>query len=564
MYIKRLLMHLLLIALVVLLVSCSVLSLAYAGQPDDRRIMELNDSSINSTLAGNSFFVLDAYKPGCEPCQRMNASLSELSVELGGQIAFGRINALENRKTAERCNITSYPTLIIFKNETVIDKKKGFGSKSRIVSHLLELKPDLNTSLVILEKTSAASKPSTKVQKNCSDIKKTEQPMLEAFIVSYCPFGLQMQRVLLGIVSQIPDLSQNIIVRYIIEMEDGNVTSMHGQEESDENLRQICIREEQPDKYWKYISCFLKSGNSSQCLRTAAVSEASLSGCLGQESRGLKYAMDDLNKTQQFDITGSPTLLLNGEIVKESDFGGRTEQALKNLLCCGFAARPDFCSTNLSTEKAKTGFTSKAKKGDIGGPVKAPKSLETMPLAEVGEKNPAKPVLVTDRTMNKALQEYPIFVLMGFADWCGYCQMMNATVQELSRELQGQVVFGLMDAEKNNQTAEIYNLFSYPRLLIFLNGSLISTQSEYKSSSELMRVLKENIPNLDKSRSGLVLPSPSLSIRRQDVTMDMVGNISDIDGNDTTLKYLEMILDVAAVNRTTGNTINIFILNIDD
>ncbi len=44
----------------------------------------------------------------------------------------------------------------------------------------------------------------------------------------------------------------------------------------------------------------------------------------------------------------------------------------------------------------------------------------------------------------------------------------------------------------------------------------------------------------------------------------MVGNISDIDGNDTTLKYLEMILDVAAVNRTTGNTINIFILNIDD
>jgi thioredoxin 1 len=187
-----------------------------------------------------------------------------------------------------------------------------------------------------------------------------------------------------------------------------------------------------------------------------------------------------------------------------------------------------------------------------------------MPLAEVGEKNPARPVLVTDRTMNKALQEYPIFVLMGFADWCGYCQMMNATVPELSRELQGQVVFGLMDAEKNNQTAEIYNLFSYPRLLIFLNGSLISTQSEYKSSSELMRVLKENIPNLDKSRSGLALPLPSLSIRRQDVTMDMVGNISDIDGNDTTLKYLEMILDVAAVNRTTGNTINIFILNIDD
>lgn len=564
MYIKRLLMHLLLTALIALLVPCSAISSADAEQSDAGTIMELNDSSINITLARYPFFVLEGYKPGCEPCQRMNASLSELSIELGGQIAFGRINAPLNRKTAERYDITSYPTLLVFENETVIDKKKGFGSKSRIVFNLHKLKPDLNISLVALEEASAASKPTARVHMNCADIEKMEQPMLEAFIVSYCPFGLQMQRALLGIISQIPDLSQNIIIRYIIEMEDGDMTSMHGQEESDENLRQICIREEQPDKYWKYISCFLESGNSSQCLRTAAVSEARLSSCLEEESRGFKYAMDDLNKTQQFDITGSPTLLLNGEKVKESDFGGRTEQALKNLLCCGFAARPDFCSPNLSTEKAKTGFISKAKKGQIGEPVKPPKSLKTIPLAKVGEKNPAKPVLVTDRTMTRALQEYPVFVLMGFADWCGYCQMMNTTVLDLSRELQGQVVFGLMDAEKNNQTAEIYNLFSYPRLLIFLNGSLISTHSGYESSSEFRRVLKENIPNLDKSGGGLAFVSPSLSIRRQDVTMDMVGNISDIDGNDTTLKYLEMILDAAAVNRTTGNTINIFIVNIEE
>jgi len=563
-YIKRLLMHLLLVALIAVLVSCSALSLADAGQPDAGTIMELNDSSINSTLARYSFFVLDGYKPGCEPCQRMNASLSELSIELGGQIAFGRINALVNRKTAERYNITSYPTLIIFMNETAIDKKKGFGSKSRIVSHLLELKPDLNISLVILEKTSAASKPSIKVKMNCADIEKMEQPMLEAFIVSYCPFGLQMQRALMGIVSQIPDLSQNIIVRYIIEMEDGDMTSMHGQEESDENLRQICIREEQPDKYWKYVSCFLKSGNSSQCLRTAAVSEARLGGCLGEESRGFKYAMDDQNKTDQLDITGSPTLLLNGEMAKESDFGGRTEQALKNMLCCGFASRPDFCSMNLSAEKVKTGFTSKEKKGQIGEPAKASKSLETMPLAKVGEKNPAMPVLVTDRAMTRALQEYPIFVLMGFADWCGYCQMMNTTLLELSRELQGQVVFGLIDAERNNQTAEKYNLFSYPRVLIFINGSLIRSQSGYKSSSELLRVLKENIPNLDKSRDILSFPSPSPSARSQYGMTEAFGNISVIDGNDSTLRYLEMILDAAEVNRATGNTINIFIVSIND
>jgi thioredoxin 1 len=551
-------MQLILIALMALFVSCPVISGADNEQLNASTILELNDSNINSTLDRYPFFILDCYEPGCNPCQRMNATLSELSLELGVQAAFGRINARENSRTAEIYNITSYPTLLIFENGTMVQKSAGFGSKSGIVSKLRKIKPDLNTSLVTPGKPSSSKAP-PRVQKNCTDIKKLEMPMLEAFVVSNCPFGLQIQRALLGIVKEIPDLSQNINVRYIIKMDDGNVTSMHGQEESDENLRQICIRAEQPDKYWDYISCFLGSGNASQCTRNASVSEAKLKGCMADENRSLKYALADFNRTQQYDITGSPTLLMNGEIVTESDFGGRTEQSLKSLICCGFSSKPDFCSMNLSTEKAKVGFTSKERK-QTASKAKVAASLKTIPLANVGENNPALPMLVTDQTMAKAIKKYPVFVLMGFADWCGYCQTMNATILESSKQLQGQVAFGVMNAEKNNETAETYNLVSYPRLLIFRNGTLVSTQTGYKSTSQFASVLKGLVPGLDTSRGNLTRSLPSVAPQGPGVIMEITSSAAV--GNETTIRYLDKILEAAEINRTTGNTINIFIVSI--
>ena len=136
------------ITLSALLVSCSAMAVANL-QSNVNKISELNDRSLNNTLAIYPFFILDCYEPGCDPCQRMNATLVELSLGLGGQAGFGKINAKENNRTAETYNITSYPTLLIFQNKTLVEKAVGFGSKSMIVGKLRRLKPDLNTSLVM-------------------------------------------------------------------------------------------------------------------------------------------------------------------------------------------------------------------------------------------------------------------------------------------------------------------------------------------------------------------------------------------------------------------------------
>ena len=197
----------------------------------------------------------------------------------------------------------------------------------------------------------------TEPKKTCADMTKAAASQLQAFVVSSCPYGLQMQRVLAEIVKNIPSLASSIKVRYIGAVTNGQITSMHGDAEAQENLRQICIREEQPDKYWPYVSCYIQAGSSASCLTSAGVDQTKLSACTSDSSKGLAYAQADFALTDKYGVSGSPTLIMNGETVSEFDFGGRSADAVKTLLCCGFTTQPSACSTTVTTDQAATSFS---------------------------------------------------------------------------------------------------------------------------------------------------------------------------------------------------------------
>jgi len=210
----------------------------------------------------------------------------------------------------------------------------------------------------------------TRPTKTCEDITKADEAEFNAFVVSYCPFGLQMQRIMAEIVENIPSLADNIKIRYMGDVVDGKVTAMHGEQEATENLRQICIREEQADKYWDYVSCFMKERDAvDSCLTEAGVDESMLDACMEDGGKGVEYAQEDFDLQDQYGVTGSPTLILNGERVSEFDFGGRTAEAVKTLLCCGFNVQPGDCSTALGTSQAATSFSESysSSSGSSGG-----------------------------------------------------------------------------------------------------------------------------------------------------------------------------------------------------
>ncbi len=220
------------------------------------------------------------------------------------------------------------------------------------------------------KKTTAANQ--TQNQTASATVTKSAKANLEAFVVSSCPFGLQMQRAIAQAVKAVPSLAQSVTVRYIGSISGGKITSMHdsapGGGEAQENLRQICIREEQPAKYWPYVSCYMQKatgtlpngmplGDSTSCQASTGVDTAKLNACVSDPKRGLADAQKDFDLNTKYGVQGSPTLVLNGTTINESNYGGRSADGVKSMVCAGLTSQSSFCSQKLDTGEASTSFS---------------------------------------------------------------------------------------------------------------------------------------------------------------------------------------------------------------
>lgn len=189
------------------------------------------------------------------------------------------------------------------------------------------------------------------------ELAKVDKPLVEAYVVSKCPFGLQMQRVFSDIVQNAPELAQNLKVRYIGSVSNGVVTAMHGDPEAQENLRQICIRDEQGSKYWNYVSCHIKAGDVAGCLSSTGIDTNKLNSCMSDKNKGIVYAQKDFDLNTKYGIQGSPTLIVEGKEISEFSFGGRASEAIKKIICQSYKNPPDSCNKILNTAEAATSFS---------------------------------------------------------------------------------------------------------------------------------------------------------------------------------------------------------------
>jgi hypothetical protein len=203
----------------------------------------------------------------------------------------------------------------------------------------------------------AEATDSTKTPETNKPVTKNDKPMLEAYVVARCPYGLQMQRAMADAVKNLPSLAQYLTVRYMGSVSGNTITSMHGEAEATENFRQICIREEQPTKYWNYVSCQMKAGDTTGCTTSTGVDSAKLSACIKDTSRGITYAKKDFDLNTKYNVSGSPTLVLNGSNISETGYGGRSSDGVKSMVCAGFNTEASFCSTKLNTAEAAASFS---------------------------------------------------------------------------------------------------------------------------------------------------------------------------------------------------------------
>jgi len=199
-------------------------------------------------------------------------------------------------------------------------------------------------------------------------VPKTDKPTVELFVMSYCPYGTQAEKGILPAVRALGD-KIDFKVRFVYY-------SMHGLKEIKENLNQYCIESQQPDKYTKYLACFLNdsAGQGSDaavasCIASTGIDTTKLDACktatdtqfnvmknYNDQASWLngqfpKFDIDAALNTK-YSVGGSPTLIINGV---ESN-AGRDSASFLAGICGAFNNAPAECQTQLSATQPGPGF----------------------------------------------------------------------------------------------------------------------------------------------------------------------------------------------------------------
>ena len=77
--------------------------------------------------------VVDFWAEWCGPCRMIAPALEELAEGvLSGKVKIVKLNVDENPKTAQKYNVMSIPTLMVFKNGEMASRQVGAAPKAKL------------------------------------------------------------------------------------------------------------------------------------------------------------------------------------------------------------------------------------------------------------------------------------------------------------------------------------------------------------------------------------------------------------------------------------------------
>lgn len=98
--------------------------------------LKVTDADIETNVKKYPLMVVDCWAPWCAPCIMVGPIIEELAKELQGKIVFGKLNVDENRVTSAKYGIMSIPSLLVFKNGTLVDNIIGAMPKEMLLGKI--------------------------------------------------------------------------------------------------------------------------------------------------------------------------------------------------------------------------------------------------------------------------------------------------------------------------------------------------------------------------------------------------------------------------------------------
>lgn len=83
--------------------------------------------------------LIDFYADWCAPCRAMKPVLEDLKAQMGEELGIYKIDVDKNQFLAERYQVRSIPTLILFQAGKPVWRKSGMASSTEIQKAVLSL-----------------------------------------------------------------------------------------------------------------------------------------------------------------------------------------------------------------------------------------------------------------------------------------------------------------------------------------------------------------------------------------------------------------------------------------
>lgn len=80
--------------------------------------------------------LVDFWATWCGPCRMIAPIVKEIADEYDGKILVGKVNVDEEPDLTMQYNVSSIPTLMVFKNGQLVNKAVGYREKDEILKML--------------------------------------------------------------------------------------------------------------------------------------------------------------------------------------------------------------------------------------------------------------------------------------------------------------------------------------------------------------------------------------------------------------------------------------------
>lgn len=198
------------------------------------------------------------------------------------------------------------------------------------------------------------------------DIEKRDKAEANLFIMSFCPYGNQAEELMIPVVDLLKgkaDIKLHYVIysnyqgggpNYCLDKEN-KYCSMHGIQEVNQDVRELCVQKYQGDKFWnfvKQINASCTAQNVDTCWEgvasTTGIDTNKIKTC--QKKEAVTLLQNEVELGKKYGISGSPQLIINDVEYQ----GNRSAEGFKAAICSGFNTAPSECSTTLSTGSGTT------------------------------------------------------------------------------------------------------------------------------------------------------------------------------------------------------------------